>query len=141
MWAKFNEKLGMLRQKLSALTELCPHAGAGRDCEGCALHPPKHCNRAISDIHEDLMSYMVTHFRHEERLMRESGLYRRSREACEAHMQDHGDLSEAAMQLMARLDDGKLPAEIAALSDLLEQWLGKHITVHDRPMLERLDEP
>jgi len=138
--AEINEEHRMLRQKLSAVAELCPQAMAGQDCKSCSVHVPKHCCRVVSDLSEDLMSYMVSHFRNEERMMRETGLFQRARESCERHMQDHGDMSEAALQLVTHLDECKLSTQLAGLTSFLERWMSDHITQHDRPMLDMLDE-
>lgn len=137
---EINDEHRMLRQKLSAVAELCPHALSRSDCTRCPDHSHKHCRRAVFDLSEDLMSYMVSHFRNEERMMRETGLFQRARESCERHMQDHGDMSEAALQLVTHLDECKLSTQIAGLTEILERWMSKHIAQHDRPMLDMLDE-
>ncbi len=137
---EINDEHRMLRQKLSAVANLCPHTLSGSNCTGCPDHSSKHCCRIVSDLSEDLISYMVSHFRNEERMMRETGLFQRARETCERHMQDHGDMSEAALQLVTHLDECKLATQITGLTDFLERWMSDHIVQHDRPMLDMLDE-
>jgi hemerythrin-like metal-binding protein len=139
MRAEINEEHRLLRQKLSAVSELCPDAQNRNDCARCTLRSPKHCSSVMADIVEDLMSYMVAHFRSEERLMRNTGLYHSARNICEQHMQDHGDLSDTALKLLTKLNNGTLPVQIAGMSGLLEQWLENHISEHDNKMLELLD--
>jgi hemerythrin-like metal-binding protein len=139
MRAEITEEHRLLRQKLSAVAELCPHALNRCDCAHCTLHSPKHCGNVMADMGEDLMTYMVAHFRNEERVMRDTGLFQSAREACERHMQDHGDLSESALQLLTKLNNDTLPVQIADMSNLLGQWLECHISEHDNAMLELLD--
>jgi len=139
MRAEINEEHRLLRQKLSAVAELCPDARNRANCWNCTLRSPKHCNNTIADIGEDLMTYMVAHFRNEERVMRDTGLFQSARETCERHMQDHGDLSESALQLLTKLNNDTLPVQIAGMSSLLGQWLEKHIAQHDNKMLELLE--
>jgi hemerythrin-like metal-binding protein len=140
MKSAINEEHALLRQKLSAVFELCPHARDRSDCARCTRHSPNHCSSVMTDIEEDLMSYMVAHFHHEERLMRDTGLYYSARDLCEQHMQDHGDLSDTALQLLTKLHDGTLPVQIAGMSSLLEQWLENHIAQHDQTLLKLLGE-
>ena len=141
MKAQINEEHRILRQKLASITDLCPDAGTKRHCAGCPPSSREHCSQFLANVGEDLMAFMVSHFRNEEKLMRDSGLFHRSREACEKHMQDHGDLSEAALRLVKELGDDKPVIQIAGFSHLLKHWLETHISRHDQPMLDLLDKP
>ena len=123
-----------LRNKLFSMSRLCGRDDNKHQCEQCTLKERLLCNSTASEVAGDVLSEMVTHFGRQERLMKETGLYRQFRDECERHMADHGDMSEAAAKWLAHPGDGHLAPRVAKLSDILGQWLKRHGEEHDKTL-------
>ena len=83
---------------------------------------------AIGQVLDDLLSYTMWHFRHEERLMQTHG-YPEFLE----HKTQHGDLAEQATGLQKRFQDGDRDVAAEALP-FLKAWLGNHILGTDKKL-------
>lgn len=128
----------LLGKKLADVVHLCPERDIRKDCRDCPHAHPVECSLALQDMVGDLLAYMVTHFRHEESLMRRWGLIDACKDMCDRHMEDHGDISEAFGELAAALQgDNPLP-RVQDIHSLLQGWLSHHIEEHDQPMLKNL---
>lgn len=127
-----------LRDKLSSMATLCGKAGNRHLCEQCSPHERLLCNATASEIAGDVLSEMVIHFGTQERVMRETGLFREFRDVCERHMQDHGDMSETAARMLAKPNNGPLTPRVAELSDVLGNWLERHDEEFDQALRDLL---
>jgi len=78
----------------------------------------------IDAVLEEMISFTVWHFRHEERLML---LYKYQDIA--AHKAEHSDLIDGARELQQKFHEKKILSEEDI--DYLEAWLTGHILGHD----------
>jgi len=78
----------------------------------------------IAVVLEEMISFTVWHFRHEERLM---VLYNYPDLA--AHRTEHNDLIDSAQEVQQKFQQKKMLTE--ADIDYLETWLTEHILGHD----------
>ncbi len=78
----------------------------------------------IDAVLEEMISFTVWHFRHEERLML---LYKY--QDMEAHKAEHRDLIDSARELQKKFHEKKMLSEEDI--DYLEVWLTGHILGHD----------
>ncbi len=82
----------------------------------------------VGRVLDDLLSYTMWHFRHEERLMQTHG-YPEFLE----HKRQHGDLGEKATGLQKKYQDGDRDVAAEALS-FLKAWLTEHILGTDKKL-------
>ena len=137
-WNEIEAEHQLLGEKLTAVVRLCPARETRTDCEGCPHAHSHQCSTILQDMVGDLLGYMVSHFRHEEALMRNWGLMNHARDRCDRHMEDHGDISEAFGELAGALHGNNPLPRVRDIHALLMGWLGTHIDEHDHPMLELL---
>ena len=94
-------------------------------------------NRAdavVGQVLNELLSYTMWHFRHEERLMQTHG-YPDFFE----HKTQHGDLGEQATGLQKRFQDGNLDVAGEVLP-FLKSWLADHILGTDKKLAAFLND-
>jgi hemerythrin-like metal-binding protein len=84
-----------------------------------------HGSEAIGEILEELLSYTVWHFRHEERLMQTYG-----DPAFYDHKKEHDNLTEAALAKQKEFLDGNVDVA-EELMPFLKNWLTHHILETD----------
>ena len=137
-WKEIEAEHRLLGEKLAAVVRLCPERESRNDCHGCPHAHSDQCSTSLQDMVGDLLAYMVSHFRHEEALMRNWGLMNQARDLCDRHMEDHGDIAQSFGELASALHgDNPLP-RVRDIHSMLLGWLGPHIDEHDHPMLELL---
>jgi hemerythrin len=85
-------------------------------------------NAEIGQVLDDLLSYTMWHFRHEERLMQTNGYHEFSE-----HKTQHGDLAEQATGLKKRFEDGD-PDAAGETLPFLKSWLANHILGTDKKL-------
>ncbi len=135
-WREIEAEHTLLGEKLAEVVRLCPGRETRVNCHACPYAQPLECSYKLQDMVGDLLAYMVSHFRHEESLMRHWGVLASRKDMCDRHMEDHGDISEAFGALAVSLHgDNPLP-RVRDIYSLLHAWLGPHIEEHDRPLLE-----
>ena len=130
----------MLTERLSALVRLCPVHSTVSGCSGCVHGNPETCLLSLQDVVGDLLGYMVSHFHHEEALMRRWGLQERAREQCNRHKEAHGDISEAFARLAGSLNGSNPLPRVLEVHGLVQSWLGRHMVEHDGPLLSMIAE-
>lgn len=131
----------VIQAKLSAVNSICPNIGTLSNCSGCPHDKMAECNTAAAEVAEGVFSYLVAHFGREEQLMKESGLFRQSRDMCEQHMQDHGDMSDAILKILVHLSHSDPITHLNSLADFVQSWLGEHVEQHDAVLLNHLEQP
>jgi hemerythrin len=107
------EEIDEDHQKLVELYNILSHAVAEGDS-----------TEYIDAVLEEMISFTVWHFRHEERLML---LYKY--QDVEAHKVEHSDLIDSARELQQKFHEKKMLSEEDI--DYLEAWLTGHILGHD----------
>ncbi len=100
-------------QKLVELYNLLSHSIT----EGCSVE-------YVDAVLDEMISFTIWHFRHEERLML---LYKYQDIA--AHKAEHRDLVDSARELQQKFHEKKMLSEEDI--DYLESWLTVHILGHD----------
>lgn len=88
----------------------------------------------LEEALEELIEYTGWHFRHEERLMQQSGY-----EGMEEHQQIHKDLATQAIEIQTKFEDGD-DSVLTVLMPFLKDWLTEHILVTDKALGEFLAE-
>lgn len=107
------EEIDEDHQKLVALYNLLSHSVAEGDS-----------TEYIDALLEEMISFTIWHFRHEERLM----LLHKYRDIA-AHKAEHSDLIDSARELQQKFHKKKMLSEEDI--DYLEDWLTGHILGHD----------
>ena len=135
IWREIGDEHALLQTHLHALIVDCAKLnGAERDCY-CGENTTTGCvDRALQHVGE-LLAYIVGHFNHEEKVMREFNLPTLDRALFDEHVQEHARLSEGFSHLASAIDERNPLPHLKQLHDLMESWLHQHILVHDRKLL------
>lgn len=124
---------------INRLAEICPEQERTRmQCAGCSECETRRCDDEACSLLEEMLNYAVSHFRNEERLMKETGLHVTDRNAFEAHVQDHGDISATLSAIIGNLPGQGPAANVSAIATLARQWLNDHISGHDAVLLAHI---
>ena len=137
-WKEIEAEHHLLGEKLVAVVHLCPTHESRTDCHGCPHALSHQCSNTLQDMVGELLAYMVSHFHHEEALMRRWGLLTHARDVCDRHMEDHGDISQAFRELAKTLHGHNPLPQVRKLQSLLNAWIGPHMMEHDQPLLALL---
>ena len=121
----------LLLNSMASLRQVCTGFSANEGCESCVANSRFECEGSLVSLLGDLLVFMMDHFQHEERLMRDSLLMMVDRDLCEAHMEDHAAISGKVQQIIARLNPMRISALIRELDALLHGWLTHHVSLHD----------
>ncbi len=82
--------------------------------------------QAMAKAFDELLRYTVSHFQHEEELMKKFAYPKES-----AHRKEHEGLTEKARELSTQFHSGKLVLSMTVMS-FLKSWLMNHIAKTDR---------
>ena len=83
-------------------------------------------NTVMAEILDRLVRYTVTHFEHEERLMRDAGY-----PALGGHIAQHKALTSRVLQFQAEFQSGRVAMSVTLLK-FLKDWLSQHIMESDQ---------
>ena len=120
-----------LLASINTLRKICiDHIGLA-DCSTCTLAMRHNCEENLVGMLGDLISFVLEHFKAEEEIMRDSLLLMVDRDHCEAHMEDHAEISGKVQEIVAALDPMNTVSRIRELEALLSRWLTHHIALHD----------
>ena len=138
IWQEIGEEHALLKAHLHALIEDCARLnGAEHRCECTADDTAGCADRALQHVGE-LLAYVVTHFSHEEKVMRQFNLPALNRPMYDEHVQEHARLSEGFSRLASAIDERNLLPHLKQLHDLMDRWLQKHILVNDNALLSAI---
>lgn len=94
----------------------------------------------VVDLLGDLLAFLVDHFYAEEELMKKFGLTMRDKELCDRHKEDHAAISDTVLRIVSSLDKPQPVSLVMQLHGVLQNWLERHIEIHDK-LLVRLIAP
>ncbi len=115
---------------IQRLRQVCPHFVEGKLCTSCSDEVSDTCQSGLMSLLGDLFAFILEHFRHEEKLMRESLMLSMDRELCDAHMEDHAEIATKVQEVVMGIDKGQTASMIRELDVLLHRWLNHHISLH-----------
>ena len=118
---------------MTTLRKLCS-TPASSSCLSCGNFQRGICESTLIGLLGDLLAFILDHFHSEEKAMRESMLYMVDRHVCEAHMEDHAQISEKIQQIVAAIDPAKTVLQVRELDQLLERWVSNHVVLHDQAL-------
>lgn len=123
---------------MSSLRRICIDPERLVDCAGCSGRQRGICETALVSLLGDLFAIILEHFSSEEKIMRDLALRVIDPELCEAHMEDHADISGKVQEIVAALDPMQTAQRIRDLDQLLCKWVRHHIEMHDVLLMRRL---
>lgn len=118
---------------------ICDDFGGRGNCTSCSGTSRQTCEDALVGVLGDLLAFILDHFRSEEALMRQSVALTMERAMCEAHMEDHADISGKIQELIVSLNSEKTVILLRELDVLLQRWIRNHILFHDLLLARCLD--
>ena len=118
---------------IASLRKLCVYP-ANSTCNSCNISQRGHCESSLIRLLGDLLIFILDHFQAEEKAMRDSLLYMVDRHVCEAHMEDHAEISHKILQIVSAIDPSKTVVLIRELDQLLERWVTHHTVLHDQAL-------
>ena len=118
---------------MATLRKLCATPSSDT-CFACDNVQRRNCEVTLIGLLGDLLAFILDHFHSEEKAMRESLLFMVDREVCEAHMEDHAQISEKIQQIVAAIDPAKTVLQVRELDQLLERWVSNHVVLHDQAL-------
>jgi hemerythrin-like metal-binding protein len=118
---------------MATLRQLCS-TPFSNTCFGCDSNQRANCESTLVGLLGDLLAFILDHFHSEEKAMRDSLLYMLDRQVCEAHMEDHAQISEKIQQIVAAIDPSKTVQQVRELDQLLERWVSNHVVLHDQAL-------
>ena len=122
-----------LLTSISSLRKLCVKP-ASVSCNTCDRSQRGNCESSLIGHLGDLLIFILDHFQAEEKAMRDSLLYMVDRHVCEAHMEDHAQISQKIQQIVAAIDQSKTVQLVDELDQLLERWVSNHAVLHDQAL-------
>lgn len=120
-----------LLASMAILRKICIDRHGLADCSTCSEATRHSCESNLVGMLGDLISFVLEHFKAEEEVMRDSLLLMVDRDHCEAHMEDHAEISGKVQEIVAALDPMNTVSRIRELEALLSRWLTHHIALHD----------
>lgn len=85
-----------------------------------------HGKQAVEHVLDGLLSYTVTHFEHEERMMRQYGY-----PEMESHIAEHKELARKAQEIRSAILDHATSADAMKTMNFITKWLTTHIQGRD----------
>ena len=116
---------------MQSLRNLCRDFAGKANCADCALEKRIDCETDLVGLLGDLLAFILDHFKSEEVMMRESLLLSMHPEICEAHMEDHANISSKIQEIILALDPLHTVGLLRDLDVLLQRWVSNHIQLHD----------
>lgn len=92
----------------------------------------------VIDVLGDLLAFLVDHFYAEEKLMKKFGLTLYDKQLCDRHKEDHAAISDAVLRIVSNLDQSQTVPLIRQLQSVLQDWLERHIEIHDVMLVRML---
>lgn len=93
----------------------------------------------LNQITKELLSYAITHFDTEEKLMQEYGYFAAHPNKAQEHIAQHRDFSHRIVSINDRLREG-LSVEYVELFEFLDAWLQNHVLGFDQHLGTHLRE-
>ncbi len=121
----------MLLTCLNGLQRLCIDLDNMADCTSCSGERRRDCEQHLVAMLGDLLAFILDHFQTEEKIMRDSLMLTFDQEVCEAHMEDHANISTRVQQIVMALEPNKTVVHLRELKVLIERWIANHIRLHD----------
>lgn len=121
----------MLLGCMTTLRQLCAAFPAQEDCSSCAQAKRNQCEDELVGVLGDLLAFILDHFRTEEAHMRDSLLMMLDRDVCEAHMEDHANISGKVQEIVSALQSVQTARLLRELDVLLQRWIANHVMLHD----------
>ena len=78
---------------MRTLRGLCDGLYTRNDCSGCSVGQRQLCDNNLVSLLGDLLAFILEHFQTEEAAIRDSLLQIVDRDLCEAHAEDHAEIS------------------------------------------------
>lgn len=120
---------------MASLRQLC--VDTSRDnCQLCENARRVNCESSLIGLLGDLLMFIIDHFHQEEKAMRESLLYMVDRVVCEAHMEDHAQISEKIQKIVAANNPEKTVVLVRELELVLDDWVSHHVVLHDMALVK-----
>lgn len=116
---------------INSLRSLCKEFAVKEDCSSCATGKREGCEGQLVSLLGDLLAFILEHFKNEENAMRDSMLLMVHRDVCEAHMEDHANISAKVQEIIISLEPVKTVVLLRDLDVLLQRWIFNHIALHD----------
>ena len=116
---------------MNTLRSLCQEFTTKSDCSSCESGKREGCENQLVALLGDLLAFILEHFRSEEEVMRNSSLLIVDRDVCEAHMEDHANISAKVQEIIVALEPTKTVVLLRELDMLLQSWIRNHIMLHD----------
>lgn len=127
-----------LLASMSQLRRICIDPEHLINCQGCSNRQRSQCETALVSLLGDLFAIILEHFSSEEKVMRDLALRLIDRELCDAHLEDHANISGKVQEIVAALDPLQTAQRIRDLDQLLSRWVKHHIEMHDVLLMRRL---
>ncbi len=121
----------MLLTCLGGLQRLCIDLDNMADCMSCSAARRHDCEQHLVAMLGDLLAFILDHFQSEEKVMRDSLMLAFDQAICEAHMEDHANISTRVQQIVMALEPNKTVVHLRELKALIERWIVNHIRLHD----------
>lgn len=118
---------------IASLRKLCAYP-TNSTCNTCNGAQRGRCESSLIGLLGDLLIFILDHFQAEEQAMRDSLLYMVDRHVCEAHMEDHAQISHKIQQIVSAIDPSKTVVLVRELDHLLERWVTHHTVLHDQAL-------
>lgn len=106
---------------------LCDGLYTRNDCSGCHAGQRQLCDNNLVS----LLAFILEHFHTKEAAIRDSLLQIVDRELCEAHAEDHVEISTKVQEIVGALDPQRTVVLMRELDRLLRRRLESHIQMHD----------
>ncbi len=116
---------------MRTLRSLCDGIYSRSDCSSCSLGQRRQCDGNLVGLLGDLLAFILEHFQTEEAAIRDSLLQIVDRDLCEAHAEDHAEISTKVQEIVCALDPQRTVVLLRELDQLLHRWLENHIQMHD----------
>ena len=120
-----------LLASMHSLRNFCRDFVGKTNCAECALEKRLDCETDLVGLLGDLLAFILDHFKNEEVMMRESLLLSLHPEICEAHMEDHANISSKIQEIIVALDPLNTVSLLRDLDTLLQRWVSNHVILHD----------
>lgn len=119
---------------MASVRRMCGEYSTRSSCAGCNGAQRMDCESSLIGMLGDLLAFILDHFHTEERAMRDTLLYMVDRQVCEAHMEDHAQISEKIQQIVSALNPMETVVLLRKLDQVLERWVTHHVILHDQAL-------
>ena len=92
-----------------------------------------HGTERLEKVLDGLVSYVGSHFAHEEELFAQTGY-----PAASEHIPEHRALAKLALDVQARYNKGQFDALSLETLDYLKNWLNEHVLGSDKKYMKHL---